>query len=411
MVTILPQRVYKSSLHCILLCEMNSNGRVACLTTLVNVSVDVVKSLFFVLWQKAHGVPFEENDEHEMESESVAILAEQCKIKTQPFPRVDTWDIRTVTYALEVESLESVFHKEKLAAVTDKGVKTKFCMNMRKFGQCGYGSRCFYAHSEDELKNVGVLTKYKTTMCSEYPNCTRGKNCNFAHGQDELRAATASKQNVSLERFEPLKVILLGDETKFAQYTAVFAEASTHMEKAVHSIRYLRNILAHLPASVQSTGITQECFDCLFQVLTEAGLCISKVVGGNSFQKFEESNVNIICDFNRAGYSSALVVSPSVAVHVPPVVDIDPAVDVLPAVYSWSEDDVRKFFVECRFPTQNLPGCGIDGASLVMLFQDIDSKSLFVELGFPVIMYIGRLHSEMEKLGVTREARVTTPQQ
>jgi hypothetical protein len=326
-----------------------------------------------------------------------------------------------VTHALQVKSLESVFkeekvtavaNEEKVTAVANKGTKkTKFCNNMRTLGSCGYGSRCFYAHTPEELENVGALTKYKTTMCTKYPNCTRGKHCNFAHGVDEICTTNTSQMKTSPKRFQLLKTDLLVTDENFAKFTPVFAEASTHIEKAVHSIRYLRNILAHLPASVQSKGISQECFDCLFGVLTEAGICISKVVGGNSLQKFEESNVNIIRDFNRAGYNSALVVSPSVAVDVQPVVDIDPAVDVLPVVYSWSEDDVLKFFVECNFPTQNLSGNGIDGGSLVLLFQDRDSKALFIDLGFTPIMYIGRLHSEMKKLGVTREPRVTTPQQ
>jgi hypothetical protein len=346
-----------------------------------------------------------------MESESVALLAEECKIKTKPFPRMEMWDISTVTYALEVESLKFVFQENKLAAVTNKGTKkTKFCNNMRNFGSCRYGSNCFYAHTPEELDNVGALTKYKTTMCTQYPYCSRGRNCIFAHGADELRATSASKLNASPERFESLKTDLLVNENNFAQFTSVFAEANTHMEKAVHSIRYLRNILAHLPVSVQSKGIRQECFDCLFEVLTEAALCIAQVVGGNTFQKFEESNAKIIDHCNRAGTGRALVTVPSVTVKMSPSVNVavvssvnvPPADDVEPAVMSWNEEEVKSFFEQCNFPTSKLADAQLDGASLVLIFKDEEAMDLFAELDFPPILFKGRLHTEMKKLGVTR---------
>jgi len=63
--------------------------------------------------------------------------------------------------------------------------KTKLCRYYLE-GKCGYGARCTYAHSLDEVKSVPDLAK--TQLCVRF---AEGKcndaNCTYAHGEAELR--------------------------------------------------------------------------------------------------------------------------------------------------------------------------------------------------------------------------------
>eukprot|EP00928_Gymnodinium_smaydae_P064449 TRINITY_DN47777_c0_g1_i1.p1 TRINITY_DN47777_c0_g1~~TRINITY_DN47777_c0_g1_i1.p1 ORF type:complete len:276 (-),score=26.66 TRINITY_DN47777_c0_g1_i1:129-956(-) len=64
--------------------------------------------------------------------------------------------------------------------------KTKLCDNYKN-GNCTYGRRCTFAHSEEELQRVPDLTK--TRLCIAYSKGACDKpNCNFAHGEQELRS-------------------------------------------------------------------------------------------------------------------------------------------------------------------------------------------------------------------------------
>lgn len=76
--------------------------------------------------------------------------------------------------------------------------KTELCRSREENGQCPYGSKCQFAHSEKELRNLDRHPRYKTEMCKtfwEKGSCPYGKRCCFIHTQ---RQRTQS---------EPIKII------------------------------------------------------------------------------------------------------------------------------------------------------------------------------------------------------------
>jgi len=69
----------------------------------------------------------------------------------------------------------------------DRLWKTKLCIAGTA---CKFGDRCWFAHSEEELRgDGGVLPKnWKTAMCRSAGTCKFGEHCWFAHTEAELRA-------------------------------------------------------------------------------------------------------------------------------------------------------------------------------------------------------------------------------
>ncbi|KAL6610730.1 hypothetical protein ACP70R_040699 [Stipagrostis hirtigluma subsp. patula] len=74
--------------------------------------------------------------------------------------------------------------------------KTVLCVHYMKKGTCSYGTRCSFAHGEEELQLLkpSVLAqagKYKTRPCRNWTggSCIFGSNCLFAHGANELKYA------------------------------------------------------------------------------------------------------------------------------------------------------------------------------------------------------------------------------
>ncbi|KAJ3265436.1 hypothetical protein HDU77_005155 [Chytriomyces hyalinus] len=62
--------------------------------------------------------------------------------------------------------------------------KTEYCRSMEETGECRYGTKCQFAHSEMELRIVDRHPKYKTQMCKtfwETGHCPYGKRCCFIH--------------------------------------------------------------------------------------------------------------------------------------------------------------------------------------------------------------------------------------
>ncbi|TFL06482.1 hypothetical protein BDV98DRAFT_647559 [Pterulicium gracile] len=62
--------------------------------------------------------------------------------------------------------------------------KTELCRNFEEKGTCRYGTKCQFAHGEDELRNVSRHPKYKTEICRTFwvsGSCPYGKRCCFIH--------------------------------------------------------------------------------------------------------------------------------------------------------------------------------------------------------------------------------------
>lgn len=62
--------------------------------------------------------------------------------------------------------------------------KTELCRSFLETGTCGYGSKCQFAHGDNEVRNVPRHPKYKTTLCRSYVKtgtCNYGERCHFVH--------------------------------------------------------------------------------------------------------------------------------------------------------------------------------------------------------------------------------------
>ncbi|KDR84825.1 hypothetical protein GALMADRAFT_217898 [Galerina marginata CBS 339.88] len=62
--------------------------------------------------------------------------------------------------------------------------KTELCRSWEEKGSCRYGTKCQFAHGEDELRKVTRHPKYKTEICKTFwvsGSCPYGKRCCFIH--------------------------------------------------------------------------------------------------------------------------------------------------------------------------------------------------------------------------------------
>ncbi|KAG5648209.1 hypothetical protein DXG03_006164 [Asterophora parasitica] len=62
--------------------------------------------------------------------------------------------------------------------------KTELCRSWEEKGTCRYGTKCQFAHGEDELRKVARHPKYKTEICRTFwvsGTCPYGKRCCFIH--------------------------------------------------------------------------------------------------------------------------------------------------------------------------------------------------------------------------------------
>lgn len=69
--------------------------------------------------------------------------------------------------------------------------KTELCRSWEEKGTCRYGTKCQFAHGEDELRTVSRHPKYKTEICKTFwvsGSCPYGKRCCFIH--TELSSVT-----------------------------------------------------------------------------------------------------------------------------------------------------------------------------------------------------------------------------
>ncbi|KZT23744.1 hypothetical protein NEOLEDRAFT_1179745 [Neolentinus lepideus HHB14362 ss-1] len=62
--------------------------------------------------------------------------------------------------------------------------KTELCRSWEEKGTCRYGTKCQFAHGEDEIRKVPRHPKYKTEICRTFwvsGSCPYGKRCCFIH--------------------------------------------------------------------------------------------------------------------------------------------------------------------------------------------------------------------------------------
>lgn len=79
--------------------------------------------------------------------------------------------------------------------------KTEICRTFEETGSCKYGSKCQFAHSQEELRPIPRHPRYKTEVCRtfwEQGTCPYGKRCCFIHNEHSLIDSSANSSNNSL---------------------------------------------------------------------------------------------------------------------------------------------------------------------------------------------------------------------
>ncbi|KAL4068290.1 hypothetical protein V8B97DRAFT_886405 [Scleroderma yunnanense] len=77
--------------------------------------------------------------------------------------------------------------------------KTELCRSWEEKGTCRYGTKCQFAHGEDELRNVPRHPKYKTEICRTFwvsGACPYGKRCCFIHTELPVSGVTPGSDGV-----------------------------------------------------------------------------------------------------------------------------------------------------------------------------------------------------------------------
>ncbi|KAH3665397.1 hypothetical protein OGAPHI_003581 [Ogataea philodendri] len=106
------------------------------------------------------------------------------KKNTKGSGQLDCGHVSTHPKSAKHPSLSS---KAKINA--DNGLyKTEMCTQFKERGTCPYGSKCQFAHGEDELKVVKRSDNWKTKLCANWSKsgtCRYGKRCCFKHGDED----------------------------------------------------------------------------------------------------------------------------------------------------------------------------------------------------------------------------------
>ncbi|XP_073674055.1 mRNA decay activator protein ZFP36 [Garra rufa] len=71
-----------------------------------------------------------------------------------------------------------------LAPLPSNRYKTELCRSFQEHGSCKYGSKCQFAHGENELRGLYRHPKYKTQACRtfyQFGYCPYGSRCHFIH--------------------------------------------------------------------------------------------------------------------------------------------------------------------------------------------------------------------------------------
>ena len=81
--------------------------------------------------------------------------------------------------------------------------KMKMCKHLET-GQCPFGDKCRFAHSDEEIRKsivnniISQNPRYKTTFCTfQDGSCPKGEKCHFAHSSQKLRVASQHHRTVN----------------------------------------------------------------------------------------------------------------------------------------------------------------------------------------------------------------------
>lgn len=152
--------------------------------------------------------------------------------------------------------------------------RTAMCRFYGSAEGCSYGSKCHFAHSDEELRvfgGKGVSTEakvidmsvknFKTKLCQHYEKglCPHGTKCKFAHGEEELRPFLSASKGVATGRPSTASsVASSGSDDE--EYTArkVFVGGLPHFIKSEELGEHFEEEFGRVRDSVVICGIDED---------------------------------------------------------------------------------------------------------------------------------------------------------
>jgi len=347
-----------------------------------------LRSLFRAKWLEVKGSPFADKDAEYSDANINELENELRHIVPDLRSPVDSWDITVVCTALTAKSFKNVMYNALQPTTKKRFLKSVMCNNLNN---CGFGSKCMYAHSEIEMLNSRVYNGYKTKMCMKHPYCSHGDECTFAHTDEELRF----KENIDEKYYQHFSVIvesgIITENDLRHRYLQAFIACSWNVTEAVQTLRFVRNIICHMKGDSQGTGLCVDVFECLWQLVTSARQCVEHATIHTT--KHYKPTPFVFSDFIKTKNTQQDTIDASFCFFKSRVRSIT----------SWSHEDVLGLFEKCNFPTQGIKDGLIDGQTLIALYEDADAENLFTNaypdgLGLNKLMYKGRLKTELKML-------------
>jgi len=137
----------------------------------------------------------EQEQEHEQEQEQEIAWSNDWNTQTIPFGQKNNKNIDANNAAFNSNGSPSgryVKGKRNVDIEEELGqqnlYKTELCRSWVETGSCRYGTKCQFAHGEQELRPIMRHPKYKTEICKTFHTqgtCPYGTRCRFIHYPSE----------------------------------------------------------------------------------------------------------------------------------------------------------------------------------------------------------------------------------
>lgn len=166
--------------------------------------------------------------------------------------------------------------------------------------------------------------------------------------------------------------IVLEDE--YQQYVPCFESHNHDPRAALCTIRYIRNLMCHMPGSVH--GLSQPAFECVWGLLTGSLRLLATCMGKEHMLVIHKQHAAMFEEMCTVNFTDT---------NLPKVERA--------SIYEWTCDDVVCFFTEHGFPTFGVEIHRINGLLLVLWYQESNARHKFTA---PVPCGLGLCASEFD---------------
>jgi hypothetical protein len=150
--------------------------------------------------------------------------------------------------------------------------------------------------------------------------------------------------------------ILLEDE--YQQYLPCFESHDHDPRAALCTIRYIRNLMCHMPGSVH--GLSQPTFECVWGLLTGSLRLLATCMGKEHMLVIHKQHASMFEEMCTVNFTDT---------NLPKVERA--------SIYEWTCDDVVCFFTKHGFPTIGVEIHRINGVLLVLWYQESHARHKF----------------------------------